>query len=106
MAASYLAADRSDIRYAAGQACRKMSNPTKASSARLERLARYLIGVWRVLMELSARFGQQTRKLVFNCFFTFVVLVSLFFCPNFWCAPKTVVLEDVPAMCSPWCSSW
>ena len=48
---NYLAQDRSDIQYAVKELSRAMSNPTINDQKRLKRLARYLIGRERAVMQ-------------------------------------------------------
>ena len=52
--ANYLSADRPDIQYGAKEACRDMARPTRASMARLKRLARYLLRHPRVVIRFRA----------------------------------------------------
>ena len=46
---NYLAQDRCDIAFAAKELCREFAVPTKSSYARLKRLARYLVGMPRLV---------------------------------------------------------
>ncbi len=55
--ANYLASDRMDIQFAVNEICRSMSGPTVGDRRRLKRLARYLVGIPR----LVSNFGVQMR---------------------------------------------
>ena len=46
---NYLSQDRCDIAFAAKELCREFAVPSKASYARLKRLARYLVGMPRMI---------------------------------------------------------
>ena len=51
--ANYIAVDRADCQYAIKELCRDMSAPTEGSWARLKRVARYLKGKPRAVLEFS-----------------------------------------------------
>ena len=56
--ANYLSQDRSDIAFAVKELCRSMSDPSESDWMMLKRLARYLIGRSRIVVE----FGYQARS--------------------------------------------
>jgi len=62
--ANYLALDRADIQFACKEICRGMANPTRGHHRKLKRLARYLIGVPRVVI----KYKWQKRKQVVQGF--------------------------------------
>ena len=51
--ANYLAMDRADIQYAAKEVCRKMATPRRCDWQKVKRLARYLVGVPRVVQQFN-----------------------------------------------------
>ena len=55
--ANYLALDRADIQYAVKELCRAMSKPTRGDRKALKRLARYLVGVPRVVSRFATQYS-------------------------------------------------
>ena len=55
--ANYLALDRSDIQYAVKEICRGMAAPTVGDRKKLKRLARYLVGVPRVVWKYDTQWA-------------------------------------------------
>ena len=55
--ANYLAADRPDIQYAAKEACRKMSAPSRKDWGKLKRIARYLVSYPELVIRFSGATG-------------------------------------------------
>ena len=53
--ANYLSQDRSDIKFAVKEICRRMSNPRVKDLQALKRLARYLVGCPRMVIEFRAQ---------------------------------------------------
>ena len=51
--ANYLGSDRPDIQYSVKELCSAMSAPTKADIGKLRRLARYLVGRPRLVLEFK-----------------------------------------------------
>jgi hypothetical protein len=51
--ASFLASDRPDIEFAVKELCRGMSSPTNREAEALKRLARYLLGTPRLVMNFG-----------------------------------------------------
>ena len=51
---NYTSSDRSNVQYAAKEACTKMANPTRGSWKRLNKAGRYLKGVERVTWKMGA----------------------------------------------------
>ena len=47
--ANYLSADRPDLQFAAKEACRHMSRPTREAWQRIKRIGRYLVGKPRIV---------------------------------------------------------
>ena len=54
--ANYLALDRPDIQYAVKEICRGMSSPTVGDRKKLKRLARYLVGMPRVVSHFRTQY--------------------------------------------------
>ena len=54
--ANYLALDRPDIQYAVKEICRGMSSPTVGDRKKLKRLARYLVGMPRVVSQFRTQY--------------------------------------------------
>ncbi len=58
--ANYLAQDRSDIRFAVKELCRRMAKPRVADIKGMKRLARYLVGCPRAIMSFSRQPRDKT----------------------------------------------
>ena len=65
MRACYLSFDRTDIQYAVKECAREMHNPTERGWARLKRLARYLLGQPRVIIQYQ-RQAMPTKLTIFT----------------------------------------
>ena len=62
---NYLAQDRVDIAFSAKELCREFAVPTKSSYARLKRLARYLVGLPRLVYKYD--FQDQPTHITVYC---------------------------------------